>query len=464
MGVIELLLGQPTINAPGVTLVVRNNKAYLTKEPDLNEMMRRITLETESRRPKVLLAEDVTLRPDSFNEVRVEIENGVPGVRYFMGRKHFPCGESTIVIPAGLLEAPEQTIQVFNGGREPIEWRKGRIISRAEACMSDEEAATKSGTQVRKISVSKELDVSCVTVGNVSSACKAKLFKLLKDKANCFSSGDSDLGLTHLGEMRIQLKTDVPIYYRPYRLSHKERELVRDKVRTLSEAGVIRESESAYASPIVLIPKKSGEIRMCVDYRALNAITVKDRYPLPLISDQMNKLANKTLFTMLDLAQGFHQVPMHPGSIDKTAFITPDGHCEYLRVPFGLSNSPAVFQRIINKMLGELRHEEVLAYIDDLLIPSSSEAEGLRLLEMVLDLVEKAGVKLKLSKCLFLQDRIEYLGHEVSAGGIQPGRRKIQAVREFPVPQNVHQVRQFMGLASYFRKLFDFGEAFDRPY
>ncbi|KAF5284720.1 hypothetical protein FQR65_LT13422 [Abscondita terminalis] len=193
-------------------------------------------------------------------------------------------------------------------------------------------------------------------------------------------------------------------------------------------------------------------MRLCIDYRALNVIIIKDRYPLPRITDQLDKLMGKEYFTTLDLAQGYHQVLMQEDAIEKTAFITPDGHCEYLRVPFGLANSPAVFQRVINKVLGDLRHEKVLAYMDDVLIPTSTEGQGLELLDQVLTLVENAGVKLNLSKCSFLMCRLEYLGHEISAEGIQPGKRKTVAVAKFPIPSDVHSVRQFIGLASYFRK------------
>ena len=228
--------------------------------------------------------------------------------------------------------------------------------------------------------------------------------------ADCFSASETNLGLTHLGEMTINLTSDKPVSYRPYRLSQSERAKVRDKVQNLLASGVIRESD--YASPIILIPKKNGDVRMCVDYMVLNRSTVKDRYPMPLVSDQLHKLAGRRFFTTLDLAQGYHQVPMHPDSVHETAFVTPDGHYEYLKVPFGLA---AVFQRVINKMLRGMQNEAVLAYMDDLLLPSVTVPAGIVLLERVLQLVAEAGLKLNLSKFSFLQDRLEYLRHEVSA-------------------------------------------------
>ena len=139
---------------------------------------------------------------------------------------------------------------------------------------------------------------------------------------------------------------------------------------------------------------------------------------------------------------------MHPDSMSKMAFITPDGHYEFLRAPFGLANAPAVFQWVIDKMLGDMQNESVLAYMDDLLVPSTSVQSGIAQLERVLQLVADAGLKLNLAKCSFLKGKLEYLGHEISGDGVRPGDKKIQAVSNFPIPENAHGVRQFVGLAS----------------
>lgn len=302
-----------------------------------------------------------------------------------------------------------------------------------------------------KTSLLNTLDKACIKIGDINECDKVQLHALLEKMAVCFSNDNGDLGVTDLGSMKIRLTSDRPVVYRPYRLSITERALVREKVQELLDAGVIQESDSEYASPIVLVPKKNGELRMCVDYRSLNAITVKDRSPLPRVEDQLDRLAGKCFYTTLDMAQGYHQVPMHDGSVHKTAFVTPDGHYEYLRVPFGLANAPAVFQKVVNKMLRGIQSDLVLAYIDDLLLPSATVQEGLALLEKVLQLVAEAGRNLNLAKCTFLADKLEYLEHEVNANGIRSGERKIQAVRDFPTPVGVHGVRQFVGLASYFR-------------
>ncbi|KAK9693072.1 RNase H-like domain found in reverse transcriptase [Popillia japonica] len=223
-------------------------------------------------------------------------------------------------------------------------------------------------------------------------------------------------------------------------------------VSDLLDNGIIRESDSPYASPILLVKKKNGEQRMCVDYRALNAKTIKDRFPLPHVDDFLDKLKGCRYFTSLDLASGYHQIQLEESSIPKTAFITPDGHFEYLRVPFGLCNAPAVFQRTINKVLGNLRYGKALAYMDDILLPSADFHSGLANLRLVFQSLRDAGLTLRLSKCQYFMEKVEYLGHEISSEGVQPGRRKTECVDRFPEPTDVRSVRQFLGLAGYFRK------------
>jgi hypothetical protein len=252
--------------------------------------------------------------------------------------------------------------------------------------------------------------------------------------------------------LKINLKDDFIVSRSPYRFSISEREEIRKIILELLDAGIIRESSSPYASPVLLVRKKEGTYRMCVDFRELNAHTVKDRYPLPRIDDQLDRLGRGNFFTSLDMASGFHQIPVDSESVHKTAFVTPDGHFEYLRMPFGLANAPAIFQRSINDSLGKLKYTIAIVYVDDVLIPSETVEQGILHLEQVLQALLAAGFTLNLTKCSFLKSKIEYLGREISCEGIQPGKRKVEALKRVTSPTNVKQVRQFMGLAGYFRK------------
>lgn len=280
------------------------------------------------------------------------------------------------------------------------------------------------------------------------------LREVINDFSKFLISGTATTTVT-TGEMRINLTSDVPITYRPYKLSQAEKLKVREIVNDLLHKEIIRESESEYSSPIILVKKKDGSDRMCVDYRALNKITVKDRYPLPLIDDHIDRLGRKeiTRFTSLDMATGFHQIRVHSDSIHKTAFVTPEGHYEYLKMPFGLSNSPIVYQRIINKTLRKhIDAGNVLVYIDDVLLMSSTVREGIDLLREVLTTLTSAGFSVNIKKCAFLTEEVEYLGRVIRRGQVRPSPSKIKALVDSPAPKTVKQVRQFLGLAGYFRR------------
>ncbi|KAK9747466.1 Reverse transcriptase (RNA-dependent DNA polymerase) [Popillia japonica] len=175
-------------------------------------------------------------------------------------------------------------------------------------------------------------------------------------------------------------------------------------------------------------------------------------YPLPIIDDQLDRLTGKCYFTTLDMFSGYYQVPVADEHKHKTAFVTPDGTYEFTKMPFGLVNGPAIFQRLINSVLGSLRFTVAMAYMDDVLIPSSSVEEGLANLEQILVVFRRANLKLNLKKCYFLYENIDYLGFQISAKGIRPGERKAKCVLQFPVPINVRGVRQFLGLTGFFRR------------
>lgn len=298
------------------------------------------------------------------------------------------------------------------------------------------------------------------SVMDASVNCNPKLEKdqrqalknILNRYSTCFSNGLHDLGFTTCTEMTIELIDGEPIVYRPYRMSHAERLTVSNMVQEMLDSNIIRESSSPYASPIIMVQKKTGDKRLCVDYRALNRKTKKDHYPMPRVEDQLDLLAGNSLFTSLDLASGYYQIPLSEESRPKTAFVTPDGQYEFNRMPFGLVNAPSVFQRTINKILKEAKIKYAIVYMDDILIPSKDFDEGLSRLEEVLQLLREGGLTLKLSKCHFFLDTVDFLGFDVSANGIRPGSRKSEAVSKFPRPTNQHEVRQFLGLSGFFRR------------
>lgn len=288
---------------------------------------------------------------------------------------------------------------------------------------------------------------------------KPLILELLNKYRKCVATSLSEIGRTRSVEMAIQLTTSNPVSYNPYRLSESHKQKLKDIIGELLENNIIRESTSPYASPIILVPKPNGELRLCVDYRKINSITVKQKWPIPLIDEQIDKLANFKYFTLIDLFSGYYQIPMAGDSVAKTAFITPEGHYEYLRMSFGLCNAPFVFQRLMNTIVNELAPGTAFPYLDDILIPSKTYEEGLLKLENVLKALMKHGLTLQPTKCQFLLTKINYLGREISEDGVRPNKLKIQAIIKLKPPINKKELRQFCGLSNYFRK-FIFNYAF----
>ena len=218
------------------------------------------------------------------------------------------------------------------------------------------------------------------------------------------------------------------------------------------EKDVIRPSKSPWACPVVLVKKKNGDIRLCVDYRKLNEVTKKDSYPLPLIEETLESLSGSKWFSTLDLASGYWQVELHPDDRFKSAFTLHSGLYEFQTMPFGLTNAPATFQRLMQTILGDLEPKACLVYLDDIIVHGKTTEEQPNNLRLVFTRLRKVGLKLKPTKCKFLEQQVAYLGHLVTADGICCDPEKIEKVRSWPTPKNVDEIRSFLGLASYYRR------------
>ena len=214
----------------------------------------------------------------------------------------------------------------------------------------------------------------------------------------------------------------------------------------------MKPSTSPWASPVILVPKRDGTSRFCIDYRRLNAITTKDVYPLPRIDDILDTLGEAKYFSSLDLASGYWQVELAPDARQKSAFTTHKGLFEFIRMPFGLCNAPATFQRVMQVVLAGLEWRSCFVYLDDILIASKTFDEHLNHLREVFNRLRKAGLRLKPKKCLLLRKEVPYLGHVISKEGIRPDPAKTEKVQRFPTPVDATKVRQFLGLASYYRR------------
>ncbi|UYV64168.1 hypothetical protein LAZ67_2006908 [Cordylochernes scorpioides] len=290
-----------------------------------------------------------------------------------------------------------------------------------------------------------------ILVNHLEEIREHELKELLEHNRNVFSQHAIDLGKVAI-QHKIITKSEQPISLRPYRRPLKEYEEIAEQVKELLEHKLIRTSDSPWAFPVVMVPKKDGNKRMCIDYRRHNEITLDDRQPLPHIQDMFDRLHGSRFFSTLDVAWGYWQIEMDPQSIQKTAFVTNDGHYEFLVMPFGLKNAASTFQRIIQHILGELLWKGTCSFQDDILVYTKTWQEHIELLSKVFDKLRQYNMKLKLSKCIFGRTEVKYLGHIISHNQLKPDPGKVKSIQDFPRPDTVKKVRQFMGLANYYRK------------
>jgi Reverse transcriptase (RNA-dependent DNA polymerase). len=286
---------------------------------------------------------------------------------------------------------------------------------------------------------------------------KGSIDKLLEEFADDFHIPGEILGSTDVLQHRIPTTDNTPICTRQYRFPPVHKEEINRQVNELLEGEIIRNSQSPYNTPIWIVPKKpdsqgNKRWRLVLDFRALNEKTIGDSYPLPNITDILDQLGGAKYFSTFDLASGFHQIKMSTEDRHKTAFSTPYGHYEFDRMPFGLKNAPATFQRLMDLVLTGLQGIELFVYLDDIVIYAGSLDEHELKFRRLMGRLRSANLKLQPDKCEFLRKEVGYLGHVIGEDGVRPDPGKIEAVKNFPIPRNVKNIRQFLGLAGYYRR------------
>ena len=285
---------------------------------------------------------------------------------------------------------------------------------------------------------------------SITQQQKQKVMELIHKYQDVFSKCEGDLGYFDKAKFVIDTGNSKPIKQRAYRIPYAKREQIDKMVNDMLKSNVIRKSSSPWASPIVLVKKKDGSERFCVDFRKLNEVTIKDSYPLPLIDETLEKLRGAKFFTTLDLASGYWQMALDEESKQKTGFITHRGLYEYNVIPFGLSNAGPAFQRNMETVIADLTNSMV--YIDDIMTYSMTFDEHLIHLEELFKKLKEANLKVKTSKCEFCTSETKFLGYEINSDGIRPDSGKIESVKKYPEPRTRKEVKRFLGLASYYRK------------
>ena len=409
----------------------------------------------------VSLAHDVQVPPCSVKSVSVLLtRNFESGFCVTPLRENFPC-----MIPSSFHNSSKDVvIQLFNDTSKTIRIKKGTVVGVAESGEEKLEPSQTSGSsRVRKVETSRsptsqlpehltELFQRSSTGLDANQIQEVK--QLLIDFQDIFSSHDLDIGSFDLISHRIPLLDPnvEPVKERIRRTPMGFEGEEAKHLNKMLDLGVIEPSESAWASAPVLIRKKDGSVRWCLDYRKLNNLTRKDAFPLPLITDCLDALAGNRYMSTLDMASGYWQIQMHPEDKDKTAFITKYGLFEFSRMPFGLTNAPSTFQRAVNLVLRGLTWKTVLAFLDDILVLGSDFKNHLENLKVVFRRLRQHNLKLKPKKCVLFRMKAKFLGKIVSYNSVEVDPESLETIKKWPIPTTTKEVESFLGFVNYHRE------------
>lgn len=412
--------------------------------------------ERMSSNPTVCVVDTVNMPPHSEMEVMATVRGqGGAGPWLLEGvqQRRLP-----VVVARALVEPRTEQVPVrfMNPRAETVVIAKDTVVATLEqldsASLPDEVVAA---VDVSEVPPEKREMLTNLVESNgdgLTAGEKEQFLSLLLHFSDVFASSEGDLGRTSKLHHRIETTDAAPVRQAVRRLPPARREEVRGLLGEMLEKDVIQPSVSPWASPIVLVKKKDGSTRFCVDYRKLNELTRKDAYPLPRIDTTLDTLAGSRWFSTLDLLSGYWQVELAEEDRQKSAFCTTEGLYEFKVMPFGLCNAPATFQRLMDLVLAGLQWSHCLVYIDDVVVLGGSFSEHLQNLQAVFVRLRKAGLKLKPKKCAFFQTEVSYLGHIISRDGVSPDPAKVDKVAKWPTPNSARAVQQFLGFANYYRR------------
>jgi len=353
------------------------------------------------------------------------------------------------------LENKSAMVPITNFGEERYVLESGEVIAQLENCdyMADDMTENQTSNLVFK-EKTKPLKLARgeIPIGTELDEQQAKMIEDIVNRYDHIFSFEGELGDCNVLEYDIDTGDSKPIHSASYRHSPKVREQVQKQIDEWLRDGVIRPSSSPWASPIVIVPKKDNTMRMCIDLRGVNKLTTRDVHPLPNLEDTLTSLNGAIYFRSLDLNQGYMQIRMAEKAIPKTAFISHNGLYEFIRMPFGLTNVPATFQRCMNIVLSGSTYNQCLVYLDDIIIFGNSFENHNRNLVNVLQRIQDANLTIKPSKCALAVKELRFLGHIVGGDGVKMDPKKIDAILKLPEPTTVTEIKSFIGSASYYRR------------
>ncbi|GBO16207.1 Retrovirus-related Pol polyprotein from transposon 17.6 [Araneus ventricosus] len=446
---VDLIIGRTWLDLPHIAYTRIGDRVHIGYRED--EPFRNFPIDENISRICLKALEATKLEKDTVDLVssRAEsIENGL--IMIENPSEDIGC----------LLEVKDgkTCVPLANIGDKNIEFLKDQCLGRAEVIELCSNVKVKermqSSNNLDNFKEKVPIILSDINIdSNIENERKQELVQLLNEYRDYFALNISELGSTNLAKMDIkEVEGSKPVCMKPYKMNAPERAAIKEIVREWRENGIVSDTRSPYASPVLLVKKKTGQNRLVIDYRHLNSQTIKDKFPLPKLDDLLEQLHDYSFFTTLDLAHGYLQIPLAENAKQKTAFITPDETGQFERMIFGLTNAPAEFQRLMYHALGPLCNLGVLCYLDDILIPTKTWEEMIEKLIEVFERLRSTNLTLKLPKCKFGKQEVEYLGFIINKNGIKLGSRKVEAISKFPQPKSIHDVRRFLGFTSFFRR------------
>jgi hypothetical protein len=445
----EIILGLNFLKAQGAVwdfksgTVLLNSVLFELRARDTAGMCRRIILETTTAIPP---------RSEAVLPALVEFRGGIHAAGQWATRAQQVVGH--VYAASGLLpnKAVNVPVRLLNAGDEDVTLQAGTVLTVADEVTcgtTGNEAPDVEETDARMQAIA---DMVGQVDDSVSQETRDELTQILREHAGAFSFDDLDIGHATAAQHSIEVGDARPVRQRFRRQPPAHQAAIDVHVRDMLRQDIIEPAQSPWAANLVVVRKKSGEYRCCVDFRGLNEVTLKDAYSLPRIDACLDALAGSVWFSTVDLRNSYYQVELAEADRDKTAFVCRGGQYRFKRMPLGLCNSGATFQRLVDIVLSGLSYDICLAYIDDILVYSRSLPEHLSRLRTVLSRLENAGLKIKPSKTFLLRRSVGFLGHLISAEGIGAHPEKTEQILNWGTPRCVRDVRAFIGITSYYRK------------
>ncbi|MES9884702.1 MAG: RNase H-like domain-containing protein [Sedimenticola sp.] len=402
---------------------------------------------------RVKLSKGVIIPPDSEMVVRAYVKGQVTSDCEMMLEPFKTMGRKGLLVSNAVVNPDSVQFSVINVSKKPVQLKQHSLVGSLAPVTTVQQVDLQNDLKGHQTHVPEHLK-PLLDQASDSLTCEQKqsLQKLIVEYQDVFMSPDGELGRTDLVKHTIDTGNARPIKIPPRRVAQKQKTVIENEINKMLENDIIEPSNSPWSSPILLVSKKDWSIRFCIDYRKLNAVTIKDAYPLPRMDDSLDALSGSKWFSTLDLVSAYWQTEINESDRPKMAFSSHKGLFHFKVLPYGLSNAPAVFERLMELVLRGLTWERCLCYLDDVIVFGKTFEEALYNLESVLQRFRTASLKLKPSKCALFQTQVSFLGHVVSESGISCDPKKIVTITNWPVPTNISEVKSFLGLVGYYRR------------